>query len=151
MKLKQSETELIRSIEERGAAREREKYAKELQRVTGALATITKRLVNLAGFECEVQFEAEKPQPKKRKAVEANEAEYDAVAQFFQDVRPVGAVISVKTIRRSNIGIGSRIIATACRALVAHGQIETVGRRGYRLVQQKENGLDGLPKSGGPL
>lgn len=138
--------EIIRSIEERGAAREREKYVKELQFITGGLLAITNKLAALGGIDCTVEvqrnaFAKEKPQPKKRKAVVANSAEIDVIGQFFQEVHPPGSTVTIKNIRQSGIKYGPRIIAAACRVLASIGEIEAVGRKGYRLVQ-KENGLD---------
>ena len=130
--------QIIRSIEERGAAREREKYQKAIDKALSCIQDGAERLLNLL----ERPKEKPQPQPKKRKAVVANSAEIDVVGQFFQEVHPAGSTVTIKNIRQAGIKYGPRIIAAACRVLASSGEIEAVGRKGYRLVPRKENGLD---------
>lgn len=128
--------EIIRSIEERGAAREREKYQKSVDRAVSRIQDGVKLLLDLL----EPPAEKPQPQPKKRKAVEASEADINLVHEWIANATAMGNPVLPKQLK--NCGIGIRTIAAACRRLVESHVLEKVGAKGYRLAQRKENGLD---------
>ena len=136
--LQSTATAWIRSIEETGAAREREKYQKSIDRAISRIQDGVKLLLDL------LEPPAEKPQTKKRKAVEASEGDIAEVQRAFEHI-PGG---TVQPLLPKNIGnlfnpkMGNRTIALACRVLADRGVLEAVGRKGYRLAPRKENGLD---------
>lgn len=149
-KLKQSKKQLpallaefVKEAREEAAEVERNKYAAEIQKLVGGLLAITNKLAALGGVDCTVEvqrnaFAKEKPQPKKRKAVEASDDQVESVGDVFRSFNnfPVLAPAKIKI-----PGIGTQTIAAACRSLVQSRVLEKVGTKGYRLAP-KENGLD---------
>lgn len=144
--MKQSESELIRSIEERGFQRARERFAKgrsnldkRIVKVLDEMATIRAKLAELDGAE----LVAEKPQPKKRKPVEASEMDLKLVQDAFKGLPDHKIVLLPKNIGNLfNPPIGLKRLSAGCRGLVDRGVLEAVGRKGYRLITGKEDGLD---------
>lgn len=127
---------MVQEFEERGAARERAKYQNAINK---AVARIQDGVTGLLAL-LEQPKEKVQPQPKKRKAVEANEADINLVHEWIANATAMGNPVLPKQLK--NCGIGIRTIAAACRSLVESRVLEKVGTKGYRLVQRKENGLD---------
>lgn len=131
--LQSTATAWIRSIEENGAAREREKYQKSVDRAISRIQGGVKMLLDLL----EPPAEKPQPQPKKRKAVEASDTDIQLVREIFDAFE--GPMIPKQIAKHTSIGI--RRISRACIALSNQGVLDG-GRGGYRLAQRKENGLD---------
>ena len=128
--------QIIRGIEDRGAARERAKYQKAIDKAIGRIQD------GVAGLLALLEQPQKKPQPqptpKKRKAVEASADCVQAVLDVFECV-PANTILLPKNMR---VDFGPKIKAAACRQLFMAGTLIKVGAKGYRLAQGKENGLD---------
>lgn len=125
----------ITEAEERGAAREREKFSMAVNRAAEDLKAVAERLL-VFSLKQDAMASAPKPQPKKRKAVEASEDCVAGVREVFE--KYPNSIILPKNL---NIGFGLKNASAACRSLVESHVLEKVGTKGYRLAQ-KENGLD---------
>ena len=136
---------LFKEAEERGAARERERYFATIGTIAGELKKLTDRMTALMlKMEAKSEAAGPRPQPKKRKVVVASEESLDemrkAMTALHESTQGRGVFKPLQV--NKALGISTILAGRYMGILTNRGILEKVGAKGYRLAQRKENGLD---------